>query len=101
MGNKSTIIRKTGAKDPKLIVGRNRARHRGAVNDEDHVRAFRFIALGALLAIQAAAQPTTTAPQPTIQRDPQALSLLSRSLAAMTKGVATPTPSSTTTTPAA
>ena len=52
------------------------------------MRAFRFIALGALLAIQATAQPTTTAPQPTIQRDPQALSLLSRSLAAMTKGVA-------------
>jgi hypothetical protein len=50
------------------------------------MHALRFIALGALLAIPALAQPTVTAPQPVAQRDPQALSLLSQSLAAMTKG---------------
>ena len=47
--------------------------------------ALRFIALGALLAIPALAQPTAVAPQPVAQRDPQALSLLSQSLAAMIK----------------
>ena len=50
------------------------------------MKALRFIALGSLLAIQALAQATATAPQPPTQRDPQALSLLSQSLAAMTKG---------------
>ena len=46
------------------------------------MKALCSIALGSLLAIQALAQPTATAPQ----RDPQALSLLGQSLAAMTKG---------------
>jgi hypothetical protein len=54
------------------------------------MRALRFIALvsilGSALAVSAAAQTTATAPQPTAQRNPQALSLLSQSLAAMTKG---------------
>ncbi len=42
--------------------------------------------LATAFTISALAQPTTTAPQPVAQRDPQALSLLSQSLAAMTKG---------------
>ncbi len=52
------------------------------------MKALRFIALGSLLAMQALAQATATAPQPATQRDPQALSLLTQSLAAMTKGQA-------------
>jgi hypothetical protein len=46
------------------------------------MKALGLIALGALVAIQAAAQTTAAS----AQRDPQALSLLSQSLAAMTKG---------------
>src|ERR1035441_9398942 len=50
------------------------------------MKAFIVIALGIVLAVQAAAQTTGTSPQPSVTRDPQALSLLSQSLAAMTKG---------------
>ena len=51
------------------------------------MKAFIVIALGIVLAVQVAAQTTGTSPQPSVTRDPQALSLLSQSLAAMTKGL--------------
>jgi hypothetical protein len=51
------------------------------------MKAFIVIALGIVLAVQAAAQTTGTSPQPSVTRDPQALSVLSQSLAAMTKGL--------------
>ncbi len=51
------------------------------------MKALIVIALGIVLAVQAAAQTTATSPQPSVTRDPQALSLLGQSLAAMVKGL--------------
>jgi hypothetical protein len=50
------------------------------------MKAFIVIAFGIVLAVQATAQTTATSPQPSVTRDPQALSLLSQSLAVILKG---------------